>query len=79
MDNSNHIYGRGTSFSTSEPVESNPELELAKRYYKVFTTIEQELKDALNAETDDGVEHGIKTVLQVIEQHKADLYAKYNL
>lgn len=78
------IYGRGTNFSTSEPVESNPELEAVKRDYKVFTTIEQQLKDVYNekiilpSEVYDPLKV-IQTVLQVIEQHKADLFAKYNI
>ena len=51
------------------------ELDAVRKDYLVFTAIEQQLKDGNRTLNIDFVD----TVLKVIEQHKADLFAKYNI
>ena len=60
-------------------------LEAVRRDYQVFTAIEQQLRDCVNqfnlAEKNklQVMADGLGTALQVIQQHKADLFQKYPL
>ena len=60
-------------------------LEAVRKDYQVFTAIEQQLRDCVNqfnlAEKNklQVMADGLGTALQVIQQHKADLFQKYPL